>query len=120
MIDNDLNESGPAFPEFDERGARHWFGTGKPARHSIQDLVQGCNSHQWRWAHYLNHLPSRRIFEAEALRRRDAAFHLAFRRCGGVLPRFAGCQAAMIDCGVDSSAWYPGLTHADLALGRKQ
>ena len=132
MIDNDLNESGSAFPEFDERGARHWFGTGrfvKPARHSIQDLVQGCNSHQWRWAHYLNHLPSderrrffetKALFEAEALRRRDAAFRLAFRRCGGVLPRFAGCRAAMIDCGVDSSAWYPGLTHADLALGRKQ
>ena len=78
---------------------------------------------------YLNHLPSDerrrrcpycKVMYVEALHRRDAAFRLAFRRCGGVLPRFAGCQAAMIDCGVDSSAWYPGLTHADLALGRKQ
>ena len=108
------------FPEFDERGARHWFGTGrfvKPARH---------HSHEWRWAHYLNHLPSderrrsdelRRIFEAETLRRRDAAFRLAFRRCGGILPRFAGLSATMIDDGADASAWYPGLTHTKVTRG---
>ena len=84
MIDNDLNESGPAFPEFDERGARHY---------------PGCLSYR-RWT------------AAVAMDRRDAAFRLAFRRCGGVLPRFAGSRATHIDYGVDASAWYPGLTHA--------
>ena len=89
MIDNDLNEHGSAFPEFDERGARHY---------------PGC-------------LSDRRWTAAVAMDRRDAAFRLAFRRCGGILPRFAGSRATMIDYGADASAWYPGLTHTKVTRG---
>ena len=87
MIDNDLNESGSAFPEFDERGARHYPTT---------------------WS-----VPLGAWKAAVAMDRRDAAFRLAFRRCGGILPRFAGCQ-------VYSSAWYSGLTHAEVASYSKR
>ena len=59
MIDNDLNESGPVFPEW--------------ARHRV------AMPHERAWR------------DAAAMDRRDAAFRLAFRRCGGILPRHPGC-----------------------------
>ena len=44
---------------------------------------------------------------------RNEAFREAFRRCGGILPRFPGEHHA--GRGRGWTCWWPGLTHAEVA-----